>query len=113
MEKPIETTSKYTYPYIFPLEGGGGGGGGRAGCLPYMEGHSVPYENTKLQGRIERLHLTSPAVKQPKRPPLYSVSFIKLHDKVVISRVISETQAARTYEVLLCQMSLQRSYHAD
>ena len=30
---------------------------------------------------IERLRLTSPAVKQPKRPPLYSVSLIRLHGK--------------------------------
>ena len=45
---------------------------------------------------IERLRLTSPAVKQPKRPPLYSVSLIRLHGKkAVISTVISETQAAR------------------
>ena len=45
---------------------------------------------------IERLRLTSPAVKQPKRPSLYSVSLIRLHGKkAVISTVISETQAAR------------------
>ena len=45
---------------------------------------------------IERLRLTSLAVKQPKCPPLYSVSLIRLHGKkVVISTVISEMQAAR------------------
>ena len=45
---------------------------------------------------IERLRLTSPAAKQPKRPPLYSVSFVRLYGKkVVISTVISETHAAR------------------
>ena len=30
---------------------------------------------------LERLRLTPPAVKQPKRPPLYSVSLIRLHGK--------------------------------
>ena len=50
---------------------------------------------------IERLHLISPAIKQPKHPLLHSVSFIRLHSKrVVISTVILETQ------VLLCQLSL-------
>ena len=28
---------------------------------------------------IERLQITSPAVKQPKRPPLNSVSLIRLY----------------------------------
>ena len=40
---------------------------------------------------IECLQLTSPAVKQPKRPPLYSVSLIRLYGK----KVVIETQAAR------------------
>ena len=37
--------------------------------------------------------MTSPALKQPTRPPLYSVSFIRVYGKVV--KVILETQAAR------------------
>ena len=45
---------------------------------------------------IECLKVTSPAVKQPKRPPIYSVSFIRVYGKkVVMSTVILETQAAR------------------
>ena len=48
---------------------------------------------------IEHLQVTSPAIKQPKHPPLYSASFIRVYGKkVVISTVILETQAARNLQ---------------
>ena len=47
------------------------------------------------QCAIERLCLTSKAVKHPQYSPLYSVSLIRLQGKkVVSSTVILETQAA-------------------
>ena len=44
---------------------------------------------------IERLRLTSPAVKHPQHSPFYSITLIRLQGKkVVSSTVILETQAA-------------------
>ena len=48
----------------------------------------------EFQDSIERLHLTSQAVKHPQHSPLYSISLIRLQGKkVVSSTVILETQA--------------------
>ena len=49
--------------------------------------------------QIEWLRLTSPAVKQPKRPPLYSAPFIRLHGRKVVISVILEMQAACSSEL--------------
>jgi len=44
---------------------------------------------------IEWLHLSSLALKHPQHPPIYSISFVRMQGKKVVSSiVILETQAA-------------------